>query len=184
MNISSETIVLSPVDPIGEELLRSLAEGIGWAFKLKTCVVTLLDDIEFAFHPGRMQYHSTAILNRLAAELPRDQLRVLGLTSYDLFIPILTHVYGEAQLGGRAGIVSTYRLQEGLDPEPFGQEFQTRVLKEAIHELGHTFDLRHCPDATCIMHYCRSLGDVDRKENRFCRYCQVLLEDSFRRGGS
>jgi archaemetzincin len=55
------------------------------------------------------------------------------------------------------------------------------VVKEAIHELGHTFNLRHCQDVACVMHYCRSMKEVDRKSNQFCRYCAVLLEDEMRR---
>ncbi len=55
------------------------------------------------------------------------------------------------------------------------------MVKEAIHELGHTFKLRHCPDAACIMHYCRSEADVDRKSNDLCRYCRVMLNDELKR---
>ena len=52
-----------------------------------------------------------------------------------------------------------------------------RVVKESIHELGHTFSLRHCRDRECIMHYCRTIRDVDRKSDELCRYCRILLED-------
>jgi len=99
----------------------------------------------------------------------------------DLFIPILTHVYGEAQLGGKACIISTHRLQEGICTNAGFKTYHCRILKEAIHELGHTFNLRHCPDHTCIMHYCRSIRDVDRKLERLCRYCRILLEDEIKR---
>jgi archaemetzincin len=58
-----------------------------------------------------------------------------------------------------------------------------RVIKEAIHELGHTFNLRHCPDHNCIMHYCRSEKDVDRKSDELCRYCKILLEDGLKKTG-
>ena len=148
------------------------------AFGFPTNTKSLLSDIGFAFHPGRKQYHSTQVIERLAAELEEDQLRVLGVTEHDLFIPILTHVYGEAQLGGRAGVISLYRLREGLDPLGPGREYEERVVKEAVHELGHTFGLKHCPDTGCIMHYCRSLRDVDRKQGEFCRYCRVMLGDA------
>jgi len=99
----------------------------------------------------------------------------------DLFIPILTHVYGEAQLGGRACILSTYRFSEG--PGPGADIFRDRIVKEGTHELGHTFNLRHCPDPTCVMHYCRGIREVDRKSNRFCRYCAVLLRDEMKKLG-
>ncbi|MCF8104652.1 MAG: archaemetzincin family Zn-dependent metalloprotease [Desulfohalobiaceae bacterium] len=178
MITSAASIVVSPLGAIEDKLVLSLQKGITRAFGYPTSIEALLPDIAFAFHPGRKQYHSTQIIDRLADELEKDRLRVLGVTEHDLFIPILTYVYGEAQLGGRAGVISLYRLREGLDPLGPGGEYEVRVVKEAVHELGHTFGLKHCPDAGCIMHYCRSLRDVDRKQGEFCRYCRVMLGDA------
>ena len=108
-------------------------------------------------------------------------MKVLGITRVDLFIPILTYVYGEAQLGGRAGIISTHRLSGNPPALGAEEQLQFRAAKEAIHELGHTFKLRHCQDKTCIMHYCRSIEDVDRKTEKLCRYCSILLKDEVKR---
>jgi archaemetzincin len=99
------------------------------------------------------------------------------VTKEDLFIPILTHVYGEAQLGGKACIISIARLITGLEAMVASKGYK-RIIKEAIHELGHTFDLRHCEDQRCIMHYCRRIDDVDRKSSQFCRYCNIFLADN------
>ena len=130
--------------------------------------------------PVRKQYHSTPILETLAILAPRRALKLLGITRVDLFIPILTHVYGEAQLGGKACIVSTFRLNAaGSGPQQ--EVVALRVVKEAIHELGHTFSLRHCLDPACTMHYCRSPADVDRKSTELCRYCRVMLDDELER---
>jgi len=140
-----------------------------------------MEDFFFAFDGVRSQFHSTVILNRLAEFAPPDAVRVLAITEVDLFIPILTHVYGEAQLGGKACIVSTYRLKDGLFPPGSHSAVEERSVKEALHELGHTFNLRHCKDRTCLMHYCHTVKDVDRKENQLCRYCRILLDDELRR---
>lgn len=140
-----------------------------------------MQDVNFAFDPGRKQHHSTSILEKLAEIAPPHAIKVLGITEVDLFIPILTHVYGEAQLGGTACIISTHRLAEGLSIVADKDTYCERVAKEAVHELGHTFKLRHCKDNACIMHYCRSIKDVDRKSEQFCRYCKTLLEDEMKR---
>ena len=159
--------------PIGDEIKR--------IYGYPTEVFALLDDIDFAFSPNRNQYHSTPVLEQLAFNAPADAIKVLALVEVDLFIPILTHVFGEAQLGGKACIVSTIRLNEGRSYQNTQEPFQSRIVKEAIHELGHTFNLRHCREHTCLMHYCRNEHDVDRKSDQLCRYCKVLLEDEIKR---
>ena len=151
------------------------------AFGFSTETATALEDLSFALDQNRQQYHSTLILEQLAARMPGHCIRILAITQVDLFIPILTHVYGEAQLGGAASIVSTYRLNEGRSAVNITDRFRDRVVKEAIHELGHTFNLRHCPEHACIMHYCRNEEDVDRKSNELCRYCKVMVEDEIKR---
>jgi archaemetzincin len=182
ISLPEHSIVISPIGDFDTELLRSISHEVNRVFGCRTEIIPILSDLNFALDTGRDQYHSTPILEKLAGKAPPHAFKVLAITFVDLFIPILTHVYGEAQLGGKACIVSTYRLREGL-PLMNGQEvYQRRVVKEAIHELGHTFKLRHCPDHTCIMHYCRSEKDVDRKSDELCRYCMILLEDEVKRG--
>jgi len=174
-------IVLAPIGDFHPNIINLINRPIRQAFGYTTEIRSLLDGIEFAFNPQRRQYHSTPILEHLAKSAPAHAVKVLGIVSLDLFIPILTHVYGEAQLNGKAAVVSIYRLKEGLprlDPE---KAFMLRIIKEAIHELGHTFDLRHCPDHACIMHYCRSEKDVDRKSNQLCRYCRTFVDDEIKR---
>ena len=127
-------------------------------------------DPEFAFDPSRGQYHSTAILRHLAGLAGGD--RLLGVAAVDLYVPIFTFVYGEAQLGGLAALVSTYRLRpefygEGAD----GGVLAGRLLKEALHELGHTYGLRHCQDWSCPMATSTAIERLDWKGERYCEGC-------------
>ncbi len=171
------TILISPVGTLDTPCEGLLRQALARTFNCSTQIQSLLQDVAFAFHSGREQYHSTAILEQAAALLPAKFSKVLLIAGFDLFIPILTHVYGEAQLNGKACIVSTYRLQQDLpvhDPE---RTYQQRLVKEALHELGHTFNLRHCREPDCIMHYCRHISDVDFKSS-LCRYCEYLLQES------
>jgi archaemetzincin len=179
----SQSILIAPIGEVDPQLVATVGREVQRVFRALPQVSAVLSDLSFAYDAGREQYHSTPILQRLAEATPSDALRVLAIADVDLFIPILTHVYGEAQLGGPACIVSTHRLNSG--PEILGSPeiAVCRVVKEAIHELGHTFNLRHCPEAACIMHYCRSESDVDRKSNDLCRYCRVMLDDELRKIG-
>lgn len=175
------TIVISPVGIRDIKLSERISTGIRQTFGCKTEIISLLHDVNFALDTGRNQYYSTMILEKLAELTPPDAVKVLAVVSVDLFIPILTHVYGEAQLGGTASIVSTHRLKNDPSKEDNSPLFLERIVKEAVHELGHTFNLRHCSEHTCIMHYCRTLKDVDRKSDQFCRYCGVLIGDELKK---
>ena len=176
-----QKIIISPIENIDACNYRLLGQEIHRTFGFQTEIKSLLQDIHFAYDLTRDQYHSTVILEKLANTSPSRAIKVVAITNEDLFIPILTHVYGEAQLAGKACIVSTFRLQEGLSIANIEKEFENRIVKEVLHELGHTFNLRHCNDKACIMHYCRSIKDVDRKSDQFCRYCEILLEDEIKR---
>ena len=179
--MSDAFIAIAPIGPLPAAWIEPLKDRIQEIFGYPTREVALLDDVEFARDPERDQYHSTCILEALAAKAPPGAVKVLGITEVDLFIPILTYVFGEAQLGGVACIVSTCRLNAaGMAGNAQGV-FRERMVKEAIHELGHTFKLRHCQEKACIMHYCRSTQDVDCKTNALCRYCRVLVEDERKR---
>lgn len=175
----SKSIIISPVGDIPSWINTAIAGKITDIFGFTTQVIPLLADLSFAYDEKRDQYYSTRILEALAAMAPQNCLKLLAVTKEDLFIPILTHVYGEAQLGGLACIISLSRLV-GYEDTHRCQKGRTRIVKEAAHELGHTFDLRHCEDEHCIMHYCRKIEDVDKKSDRFCRYCTVFLTDSIR----
>ena len=175
------SIVITVIGDLDASFLKQIRPEINRVFGCNTELIPLLQDVDFAFDAGRNQYHSTPILKALAGKAPPHAVKVLAVVEVDLFIPILTHVYGEAQLGGKACIISTHRLKEGLSPASCLEIFSSRIAKEAIHELGHTFGLRHCRDHACIMHYCRNVIDVDRKSDQLCRYCKVLLEDEMKR---
>lgn len=180
-DLSQNKILISPIGINEPSLLEELVEKVAGIFGYPVNINDLLKDIEFAYSPERHQYNSTLIINKLSEISPADCLKVLAICKKDLFIPILTHVFGEAQLNGRSCIVSIYRLKDTkafLNPEGV---FAERVIKEAVHELGHTFSIRHCSDNSCVMHYCRSLNDVDKKDIRMCRYCSIMLEDERKR---
>jgi archaemetzincin len=181
ITLPEHKIIISPIGELDPLLLEQIGMGILEKFGYQVKILSLLQEIDFALDHDRGQYHSTKVLEKLASLAPSDTLKLIAICKQDLFIPILTHVYGEAQLGGKACIVSTYRLQDNLPVVKTNKVYYNRIIKEVIHELGHTFNLKHCPDHNCCMHYCRSIEDVDNKSVHFCRYCKVLMEDEIKR---
>jgi archaemetzincin len=129
-------------------------------------------DPEMAFDVSRGQYNSRILLGQLLRDLPPPFTRVLGVTGVDLFIPVLTFVFGEAQLDGQAAVVSTYRLaSERYGLAPSLAQLRERLVKEAVHEMGHTCGLLHCHAARCVMASSTYVEEIDLKSDRFCGRC-------------
>lgn len=156
--------------------LPGLSEVLSYSFHLETRISPIKIDPELTYDPSRGQYNSTEILAELLKNLPTGALKVLGVTDVDLFIPVLTFVFGEAQLDGPAALVSTHRLRNqfyGLPKD--GTLLQERLDKEAIHEIGHTFGLVHCPDQTCVLNSSTYVENIDLKGKAFCMACREVL---------
>jgi archaemetzincin len=155
------------------EMLGTLRNRTEQVFNVTTRAWLGRDRPTDSFDPMRQQHSSTRILRWLADSLPAHATKVVGITDVDLFIPILTFVFGEAQLGGTAAVVSTARLQTDNGLRPGGGSLTSRLLKECIHELGHTFGLLHCPTPGCVMGRSVTLAQVDAKLPDLCHDCRV-----------
>lgn len=164
---------LLPIGKLDGGLLIELAQAMADMFRVPCEILSSALDPEFAFHGERQQYHSSEILARMQNWVTSDSWRVLGVTAADLYIPILTFVFGEAQIGGPCAVVSLHRLRQefyGLPPDR-GILLQ-RLLKEAVHEVGHTVNLTHCDDYRCAMAPSHAVEWIDLKESWLCSACQ------------
>jgi archaemetzincin len=170
-----EAIHLQPVgDGVELEFLDELAAVLARVFGISCRVREEPLDPGVAFEPARGQFHSTVILRQLAATaVGPEEVRVLGVTEMDLFVPVLTFVFGEAQLDGPCALVSLHRLREEFYGLPGNAELlRERAVKEAVHELGHTFGLRHCRDWSCVMASTHAVERLDLKAADFCAACR------------
>lgn len=155
-----------------KDLLPDLAGSLEHVFGLAVERHPPGFDPEIAFDPSRGQYNSRVLLGHLLDEDTSAE-RILGVTAVDLFIPVLTYVFGEAQLDGRAALVSTHRLDPTVYGLPENRKLLTeRLHKEAIHELGHTYNLLHCEDTLCVMRSSTYVEEIDTKSYRFCQRCR------------
>jgi len=170
-------IRLFGIPPFNEQLVEGLVDPLHSIFRLP--VENGRDwtlDPSFAFDPYRNQYNSTSIISGLLQHFPSIDGRVLGITTSDFFVPVLTYVFGEAQLGGPVAVVSSHRLDDTLYGLPANPDLLAeRLLKEAVHELGHTFGLIHCRDYRCVMHTSTTAEDIDIKSERFCAACEATV---------
>ena len=173
--MSESVIYLLPLGPVPEEILLYLQTAVEPVFGMPTKLLPSRELPLSCFDPHRDQYYSTGLLKKMQRQLPRDTLKVLGITPVDLFIPIMKYLFGEAQVSGKGAIISLFRLRPdhyGLTPDR--ELYWERIAKEAIHELGHTFGLTHCRDPLCVMNSSCLIGETDCKGSDLCPTCREL----------
>jgi len=169
-------VSLVPVGRVDRAHLEFLSEGLASRLRVACSIQPEGFDLAFAYNPLRGQYHSTEILKRLLQNSASESWRVLGVTEADLYIPILTFVFGEAQLSDHGAVVSMHRLRQEFYGMPTDHQLLgERLLKESLHELGHTFGLRHCSDYRCVMSPSHAVERIDLKLAEFCEGCAKAI---------
>ena len=144
------------------------------------CSVSLKEghlDLSEFYDNARRQYNGNMLLKQVDSMTFPGSFKTIGLFNVDLFISILTFIFGQAFLGGRTGIASLYRLSN----EHYGMTVDKNLLlerfkKEVIHELGHTFGLIHFNNSICVMKSSTYVEDIDQKRQHFCLSCREKLE--------
>jgi len=173
----SGTINIVPLS-FGENFdLLTLIEPVKRQFNYQVKSQDIYIDLSEYFDPERVQYSANDILHCLLHHAPGGQNKIIGLTGIDLFIPALTFIFGQAYLGGNAGIISTYRLRNEFYGMPGNDDiFFKRLNKTIIHELGHMFGLTHCHTMNCVMRSATYIEDIDQKEEYLCQSCQDAIQ--------
>jgi len=169
-------ILIIPVGSVDLDIVKSIAFAMKNVFSCDVVMSNKMDIPQDAYDSGRKQYYSTTILKKMQVMKQKDFARMLGVTDVDLYVPELNFVFGEADVSTGTAIISLTRLRQ----EFYGRRsdkglFLERALKEAVHEIGHTFGLGHCLNPKCIMYFSNSLRDTDIKGPEFCNNCRTRL---------
>lgn len=171
-------IYIIPIDTGASFWIERLEKSIHRAFGFSTKRLNRKISLEKAFDLTRSQYNSSQILLQVIANPPPDAVKILGIVNVDLFNPVLTFVFGEAQLRGIGSLVAMHRLNNTFYGLPENRDLLTeRLVKEVIHELGHNFGLVHCPNQRCVMRSSTYVEGIDYKSHEMCGSCRELLKD-------
>jgi archaemetzincin len=174
-------VILQPVaSKLDNNTIYHLAKDISIEFKnVKVTAAASIESrtnakVQFAFDKRRNQWDSFKLLEWILDNFnPTRGIKVLGILDIDAYSGGFDFVFGEAFYRGRVAAIYLSRLRQefyGLESNP--PLFYERLVKEAIHELGHVFGLRHCKNSRCVMHFSTSLLDIDTKRRSFCRDCR------------
>jgi archaemetzincin len=162
--------------------LRSVLET-GFAFDTHfTLINNVVTQIPTnIFDNTRNQYLSDLLLTWLQHTLePSKDTKVLAVCDFDAYFGKYNFCFGEAIIGGNVSAIYLERLLPSNSNHNGSSQslLQNRIVKEAIHEIGHTFGLRHCLRDFCIMFKSKTILDTDKKNEDFCESCQSLLNAS------
>jgi archaemetzincin len=174
-------IGLLPVGQVNQSFLLYIQKDLARIFPDTTCSIIKegLQIPEVSFDGKRNQYHSNLILNQIRtyADQQGEFQRILGVIDVDIFVPELNYVFGEAYTSGKVALISLFRLKPQFYSEAADKGLLLqRAVKEAVHELGHTYGLKHCPNPTCVMYFSNSIADTDKKQSLFCDQCIIQKE--------
>jgi archaemetzincin len=158
---------LLPIGKVDPEILNMLQKRLS-VIPVKISVLSGASIPEKSLNPKRNQYDSKHFL-RLVRGYPGD--KVLGITEVDLYAETLNFVFGQAEVGRKAAVISLNRLKGDRSI------YHSRIVKEATHEIGHTLGLGHCKKHTCVMHYSNCLEETDLKEEKFCADCHQEMKN-------
>lgn len=176
MNAGRPAIRVAVIGNVPQDLVTTLRSRLGEVFQSDTVEHIPSFRARIALDHSRKQYDSRLLLEALHAELQDGDARLIGITEVDLFVPVFTFVFGEAQLNGRVAVASLFRLRNSFYGLPEDSELLAeRLLKEAVHEIGHTFGLVHCHNPRRVMHSSPAVEEVDLKRSDLCRSCRRAI---------
>lgn len=174
-------VILAPINIENLELFNDIISDLKSISNLEFDIKPLNTDIISAYSIERGQYNSTKILSLMLEKFSEESGKVVGIVKYDLFIPVLTYVFGEAQLDGKFSIISIFRLHEEFySGNSDNNLLKQRTIKEILHELGHNFGLIHCRDWDCVMHSSSSIEEVDIKGKYYCFNCNQKIKEKLK----
>ena len=177
-----DNICIIPVGKINDCIIEAVDEAVKY-FGFKSIVHKRLDVPLSACNKARDQYRSSTFLR--IAENGYGKKNIV-VTSVNLYAHRVNFVFGQALLNGKSCVISTYMLNQKMYANDGGEYdisdtasdremLVERVKKEAIHELGHTFGLRHCNDSECVMCFSPGIEEVDTKKSYLCDKCGTNL---------
>jgi archaemetzincin len=168
------------IQPLGDALPDADAELVEQSLKaFYDYDVERLERValpKLAYYAPRARYRAEKLLDFLADQLPTDGFRILGLTGVDISTTKGPHhdwgILGLATIDDTLCIISSFRAQRGATS---AEQARIRLAKTAVHEIGHTLGLPHCPRHGCLMEDGKGSVLTTDGEYDLCHECRERL---------
>lgn len=170
------TVGLATLGKIPGAVLKIASDQISEHFNLPAAELAPVKIPESCLDRRRMQYDAGRVIEFLQTLKSPEYCKIIGLLDADIFLPIFTHVFGEAEQGGDYAVISMFRLKNDPGGGPAREDMlYERTAKVLLHEAGHLFGLYHCRDKNCLMHFSGSIETLDSIPMSFCSYCRSYI---------
>jgi len=144
------------VQPLGKALpdadVTMVKEALKAFYEVEVKVLPRVALPKSAYYPKRARYRAEKLLEFLKPRMPADGFRILGLTGVDISTTKGKiedwGILGLATIDGAACVLSSFRCKRRAKN---AEHARIRLGKVAVHEIGHTFGLDHCPNRGCLM---------------------------------
>lgn len=170
----SVSVAIQPLGPMPAQSVTMVKRGLERTYGVKVTVLKSIRIPQETFYKPRNRYRADKLLPILA-KIPGSYDKVLGLTAKDISTTKGGHydwgLFGLGQMPGRACVLSSFRLKRKGPKTP-----NQRLTEVAIHEVGHTLGLAHCPTPRCVMADAEgSVKTVDVSTGKPCSSCRDKL---------
>jgi archaemetzincin len=171
-----QDINLAPIHISSADLINRVITDLSKIFPGKVRKINLDINSGKTYSADRKQFFSTHLIAEAVKHTSLIKGKIIILVNFDLYVPVFTFVFGEAQLNGKHSIVSMCRLHEEFYTGKTNTDLLlSRTMKEILHELGHNFGLLHCSNWDCVMHSSAIIEEVDIKGDNYCPDCMQIV---------
>ena len=169
------TVAILPIALNDKELLADLTRGMQQKLGVEFVVLDEMKLPATAFYQPRQRYIADSLLVFLGKMNNKRYEKIIGVTTKDIStrkgdIPNWG-ILGLGSCPGEACVISSFRAGQH---KVTAAGFRRRMVTLALHELGHTYGLEHCPADTCLMKDAQGKMNLDDGDS-YCNRCRNYL---------